>query len=344
MSDSDDDIGGSTASLTHGDTAASGYPCRHVVRAHSPARACRSKKVRKNHNEFERKRRDLQRLRLEELRQAVPGLDSKASMVAVLTGARQYITDLCARNRMLETAVVGPRAVPLAGDRWRAMQGFGVAAQSPRMAPPGPVAPPGPGAPTGPGAPPLGPATAQKPPEMGPKALLPATTLAARSSNDGVLMRSVQPRVTPEPAKLFRQGRSELLDALPPVFGFGQGEAGRPSALSSKIQDSFYTSRPRKGSGVLLPTEDPQTFYFGHRDGMQSMEAVPLPLILDQSSPAYVQCVGCKRGIDGLVMIDCDACRRWYHIRCVGIESTSIPVSWACPACAAHAAQAGTPP
>ena len=328
MSDSDDDIGGSTTSLNHGDAPASGYPCSRVMRAHSPTHACSAKKVRKNHNEFERKRRDLQRLRLEELRQSVPGLDTKASMVAVLTGARQYIADLCARNKMLETAVMGPRAVPLAGDRWRALQGLRMESQSPGTAPQGPGT-----APQGPGVAPRGPRMAVPP-------LLPATALATRNSSDGVLMRSVQPRVTPEPAKLFRQGRSEVLDALPPVFGFSQGEARRPNVLSSKIQDSFYTSRPRTGSGVLLPTEDPQTFYFGHRDGMQSMEAVPLPLILDQSSPAYVQCVGCKRGVDGLVMIDCDMCRRWYHIRCVGIDSTSIPVSWACPACAAKTAQA----
>ncbi len=165
--------------------------------------------------------------------------------------------------------------------------------------------------------------------------------------------------------RAFRKGRAELVDQLPPVSAFVPPEStvfapprpnsptlmprapsalvpgtqfpnmARPSLLASVIQESFSTPalRTRKDSGLLLPTDNPETFYFGHRDSMQTLLAVPLPMILDEKSESYVKCIKCHRGVDGLVMIDCDQCRKWYHIRCVNINATSIPVRWSCPEC-----------
>jgi len=153
---------------------------------------------------------------------------------------------------------------------------------------------------------------------------------------------------------LFRKGRAELLDTLPPVSVGLEAESTvfapprtvspgaapglfpnqvRPSLLTTAIQESFSTPATRRDSGLLLPTEVPDTFYYGHRDSMQTLMPVPLPMILDQKSASYVSCIKCGHGVNGLVMIDCDVCRKWYHIRCVGIDTSSIPIKWICPEC-----------
>lgn len=309
------------------------------------------RKVRKNHNEFERRRRDAQRQRLEELRISIPGLDPKASMVTVLTEARRFIEELQERNAMLEAgggrgsgmpATARPAAVntgfcpiqPKAPSTTPRLQSLNQAPPAPKIYHTAALTSHGYG----------------------------AATAAAIGPSSNLLAKSMQPRQE----ETFRQGREQLVDNLPYSTGashnapsttpiiMGNSTATtanvypnmtRPSLISSVIQESFMmpnnpsdpaSAAKRRDSGLLLPTDDPSIFYFGHRDSIQTMMAVPLPMILDDTSEAYVSCQKCQRGVDGLVMIDCDKCHRWYHIRCVGIDATSIPITWKCPECPSH--------
>lgn len=358
-----------------------------------------SKKVRKNHNEFERKRRDLQRQRLDELRAAVPGLDPKASMVAVLTASKLYIDQLRGRNAVLEgghavsefhsslanikvngsgnmmgkRAATPPSGVPrivIEGQTIGQTIGQTMAMGGPSMAMGGP-------------SPLLQSLPYALPPILAPKPSLSSAMminhLLDHSHPHPYTQQEVSRKVSSESEEgdaFFRKGRAQLVDQLPPVSAFVPPEStvfaphtqhthtqhahmanthtmhtmrrnspsptpgpsypnmARPSLLTTAIQDSFsFPARPRADSGLLLPTEDPSTFYFGHRDAMQSLTAVPLPMIMDEQSAAYVRCDKCTRGVGGLVMIDCDRCRKWVHIRCVGIDATSIPVKWTCSEC-----------
>ena len=61
----------------------------------------RGPRKRKNHNEIERRRRDVQRQKLEELRMSIPGLAlDRASMITIIVKAKEYIDVL--RNRVTE--------------------------------------------------------------------------------------------------------------------------------------------------------------------------------------------------------------------------------------------------
>lgn len=287
------------------------------------------KKVRKNHNEFEKRRREAQRQRLEELRLAVPGLDPKASMVAVLTGAREYIEELQSR-------LEGGQAISSFSQQHHKRQ---QAQHVPQVLVTGPA----------------------PYPQHFPVPVHPSTHLsqhqqaASHNPSTSLLPPLVARKISSDSdisgQGLFRKGRAELLDQLPPVSAGLDPEStvfagqpiqvdpsmfpnqARPSLLTTVIQESFYQSKPRKDSGLLLPTDTPDTFYYGHRDSLQSLMPVPLPLILDQRSQAYVSCLKCNQGVGGLVMIDCDSCRKWYHIRCVGIDPSRIPIRWLCPEC-----------
>ncbi|KAK9896256.1 hypothetical protein P389DRAFT_76859 [Cystobasidium minutum MCA 4210] len=48
----------------------------------------------------------------------------------------------------------------------------------------------------------------------------------------------------------------------------------------------------------------------------------------------------CGKGSDGGAMIQCDDCRSWFHLACVGVDEEEIPESWFCSPCAAADANA----
>lgn len=257
------------------------------------------RKIRKNHNEFERRRRDQQRQRLEELRQSIPGLDSKASMVAVLTAAREYIDEL-----KMRVGGTGGGAAPRADSSFFLQDMI-----SPPRSPLGMTGPP---------------ANSR---EFDANVLLGLPAEIRKGSSD-----SDEPRA-------IRKGRSDALEAFPPIYGMQNQQPAfypnqtRPSLMLSVMDESMIFGTNRKDSALLLPTPDPSTFVYGQRDSMQTLFSVPLPHISEPSHPSYVACGKCARGVENLIMIDCDACHRWYHIRCMAINPTSIPVRWTCPEC-----------
>ena len=101
----------------------------------------------------------------------------------------------------------------------------------------------------------------------------------------------------------------------------------------------YPTLLPRKGSisrrdsAMLLPTNDPNTFLFGKRDSIQNFFSGPLPEMFEDGPRSQIHCTKCARGVDNLIMIDCDKCHSWYHIGCVGIDANQIPLAWCCPEC-----------
>lgn len=138
-----------------------------------------------------------------------------------------------------------------------------------------------------------------------------------------------------------------------PVKGGGEAGAASPHKdlqakkvrpLSPAItQENFdpnqHLINPRTGSirrrdsAMLLPTNDPNTFLFGKRDSLQNFFAGSLPTIFDDTPRAEFHCTKCHRGVENLIMIDCDHCHSWYHIRCVGIDPNHIPLQWRCNEC-----------
>lgn len=112
-----------------------------------------------------------------------------------------------------------------------------------------------------------------------------------------------------------------------------------PAVAQENFDPNQHTINPRTGSirrrdsAMLLPTSDPNTFLFGKRDSLQNFFAGSLPTIFDDAPRAEFHCTKCHRGVENLIMIDCDHCHSWYHIRCVGIDPNHIPLQWRCNEC-----------
>jgi len=102
-----------------------------------------------------------------------------------------------------------------------------------------------------------------------------------------------------------------------------------PPASSDELSQS--TTRQRKSS-LIFPTGD-SNLLFGQRDSLQQLFAGIMPSLLEDTNQFDIKCVKCAGGINNLIMIDCDKCHEWYHIRCVGINTSAIPSNWLCPEC-----------
>lgn len=295
--------------------------------------------MRKNHNEFERRRRDLQRQRLEELRGAIPGLNEKSSMIAVLAAAKEYIDQLKGKSAhcrpgmsagaFTETNFLTGPKITLTTE--------GFEQDNSRLLPLGqcPKA--------------LGPISSRSPLKKG-------TDLQAIEFNVSQIMREGygMPELrkassdSDEAGKPIRRGRSKILEqTLFDNLGAPLEHSYQPSIGPLATKDPRFPNvqgaitnlgnlfRPseRKDSGLIMPTQDPNVLVFGQRESINNLFSVPLPGIMEPGQPGYVACAKCGRGVENLIMIDCDVCHRWYHIRCIGIMSTSIPVRWSCAEC-----------
>jgi len=126
-----------------------------------------------------------------------------------------------------------------------------------------------------------------------------------------------QPQSTsPEKRKRTKSPLADMM--LSPTASFD--ELAPPSA-----------PRQRKSS-LIFPTGD-SNLLFGQRDSLQQLFAGIMPSLLEDTNQFDIKCVKCAGGINNLIMIDCDKCHEWYHIRCVGINTSAIPSNWLCPEC-----------
>lgn len=233
------------------------------------------RKRRENHNEIEKKRRDLQRLRLEELRQQIPKLASdRPSAVTIISEATSYVRELQMRVTQLDTFIHN------AGLTSPAQQPLFISAPS-------------------------------------------------------------EPHTMPGDALFsFLQANNQPSFTNTLVANSGSTDSSPKKILPSK--DGLLEIAPRPGnhhhitrrdSSLLLPTNDPNTFLFGKRDSMQNLFSGSIPFIFEDAHASEVNCRVCLRGVENLIMIDCDSCHNWFHIRCVGIESNVIPLQWKCSSC-----------
>lgn len=284
---------------------------------------------RMSHNEIERRRRDNQRDRLEELRSVLPNMrDSKASMVATIVRAKEYIQQLQTRvtdlERMLAMAQGG---AGYGGSPYISASAAGMPMQY-QMGGHGAL-----------------PALAPKMPiNAMPGYSLPITSpyMAVHAAHPPQ-HQMAQPDDAAEPGKIsvpFKRGRhgSTALFSVPEGGAPEEEEPEAPEASHpqpSEEAQQVLRSRKRRDSALLLPTADPNLFLYGHRDSMQNLFAAPLPFIMQQQEQTEtdLRCAKCAHGINNLIMIDCDRCHTWFHIRCIGLDPERIPVHWTCANC-----------
>jgi len=114
------------------------------------------------------------------------------------------------------------------------------------------------------------------------------------------------------------------------------GLRNQPMTISDEDRFDPMLTRPtlRRESSLIMPIGREDRAFFGKRDsGFQSFLSAPLPDVLGELGQLDIRCGKCAEGINSLVMIDCDSCQGWYHIRCIGIEFESIPAQWTCGEC-----------
>lgn len=126
----------------------------------------------------------------------------------------------------------------------------------------------------------------------------------------------------------FKRGRGSTS-----LFSVPEDESADRNEDQKFLEVSYPVSKKRRDSALLLPTADPNLFYYGHRGSMNNMYPVPLPFIEREQDDKDISCAKCLRGIDNLIMIDCDKCHTWFHIRCIGLSPERIPIDWSCANC-----------
>ena len=252
-----------------------------------------------NHNEIEKKRRDQQRLQLDILREQIPKLRlERPSAVTTIVGAIEHINVLTQRIQELETHLEQAGLVipptTLLVPAEGNSQQFITVPAEPHMMP-GKVL--------------LNFLQTQN--GSSPSPLRTEAAFSQPASPSGRRMRSIAASTIP----------------IAPAMAH---ENFDPNVAI----DSRNGSIKRRDSAMLLPTNDPNTFLFGKRDSLQNFFAGSLPTIFDDMPRTEFHCTKCQRGVENLIMIDCDNCHDWYHIRCVGIDGNHIPLQWRCNECA----------
>jgi hypothetical protein len=153
----------------------------------------------------------------------------------------------------------------------------------------------------------------------------------AQLMNHALLLADAASRI---PAAQTGPSTAPVIPLLPhqmlSVPGAVQPEEKRPSTSSGSDFDLNTYLQDRKSS-LILPTDD--NVFLGKRDSIQNFFTTGMPSILEESLQSDIRCCKCQRGINSLIMIDCDKCHSWYHIRCVGIDSANIPLTWTCTEC-----------
>lgn len=280
------------------------------------------------HNEIERRRRDNQRDKLDELRSVIPNInDSRPSMIGTLIRAKEYIEALQGRvlelERILAAAATAPPMIP--GQSFSGPPGYPPSGAYPGMP------------------------HLQPPMDYGMslgQQFTPKPTPGKRRSSSLERMMNPEADMNPFLGKAFKQGRqgsfANLFSIMEEAHQLSSKAPRGPSDRSGSLErrqgdiDALgYGHADRRDSALLLPTADPNLYLYGHRGSLNNLFAAPLNYILEQQEQPNdpISCHKCKHGIDNLIMIDCDNCHNWYHIRCIGMESENIPIKWICSEC-----------
>lgn len=274
------------------------------------------KRIRNNHNELERIRRNHQKQQLEALRIALPftDMDERASMVAIIARSREYIELLEKRVDELQTLLGMPVDVEL---RARIEAAALHAARSGEKS-------------TIPSK-----QTTEKADfvtHQGVQFYQPTFTSASSSSQTSVPRPSLSPH---------SDGNSNEVDAsnlnadlLTSFLTESHPELLRVKWMSSDDENFMKTFRQRRESSLLLPIQSSDSVIIQKRDSFSSLFSGLLPDVVEESAlVGEVKCVKCSKGLENMIMVDCDRCRKWYHLVCAGVDATSIPTFWTCKSC-----------
>lgn len=319
------------------------------------------KRVRDNHNELERVRRNHQKAQLEELRKALPfkDMDEKASMVSIFVRAREYIEMLEQRVVELQAELgqnVGINVESLPSARKSHLELPASLRTVPLPLPPGPSSP---------NQFPQHP----QPPNIPSPIPLYGRTRELSVSPEHIQMHQGIPFYNPGFLDMAGQNpvAGGLLSTTTPSHGYVTPAAspirkslsplnvgGPDSLLNAEILKNFVSDnyrrnnsirrlssddetgilksfRERRFSSLLMPFED-ETVMIQKRDSISALFSGLLPDFVDSSfiDNGAVKCNKCRKGMCNMIMIDCDRCHKWYHIKCAKIDSDAIPTHWQC--------------
>lgn len=321
------------------------------------------KRIRDNHNELERARRNNQKAQLEALRLALPfqDMDEKASMVSIFIRAREYIGMLEQRIVELQTASSGtipsdayfaqmatnmspkPQSIqiPLIFQQQNPQQNLQQnLQQNPQHILPSQQQ-----------SPQQLPTQRERNPSVNPDHIqihhgipfynpgfLPPQGSTEESNN---LLSSISSSPTtlnirkPSSPLSDRNSTSDALfnaDLLHSFVSDSFIKSGGIKRLSSHEEDVFMRGFAQRRSSTLLLPVDGNSVMVQKRDSLSALFSGLLPDIVDSSSlnSNNIKCSECQKGMSNMIMIDCDKCHKWYHIKCAHIDSNAIPTFWNC--------------
>lgn len=282
------------------------------------------KRIRDNHNELERARRTNQKAQLEALRMALPfqDMDEKASMVSIFVRAREYIG-------MLEQKIIelqgGTSTSPLPQIEEYPVE---LKLPSPQVNKSAGVNNRVSGRPR---------ENSVNPDHIQIHHGVPFYNpgFMGNFRNSSI---DVSALVSPTSSPLhhsYSPSNDALLNAeiLRSFIADNYMKNGVKHRLSSEEEDNFMKSfRERRVSSLLMSLEA-DTVMVQKRDSLSALFSGLLPDFIDSSvinSGDEIKCHVCREGMCNMIMIDCDRCHRWYHIKCAKIDSDAIPTNWNC--------------
>lgn len=295
------------------------------------------KRIRDNHNELERVRRNNQKAQLEALRMALPfqDMDEKASMVSIFIRAREYIGMLEQRIMELQGGVGQSAEYPVN------MIPASMPIVLPKVQmPSSPLHHPQAMAhmPTVPNSPTF---TRRREPSISPDHFQihhgvsfynPGFTNASGSSIEvSALLTPMSSPINQKPASPEPILNADILRNFVSDNFLNKGM--QTHRLSAEEENNFMKNfHERRGSSLLMPLES-ETVMIQKRDSLSALFSGLLPEFIDSSvinSGDEIKCHKCHKGMCSMIMIDCDRCHKWYHIKCAEIDSDAIPTNWTC--------------
>lgn len=306
------------------------------------------KRIRDNHNELERVRRNNQKAHLEALRMALPfqDMDAKASMVSIFIRAREYIGMLEQRIIELQSGETPALGYP-AGSALSPTTATAAAATSSRTSKlPSILNPQNEG-------PSLSLSGSSSPfrgrerelsvnpdhvqvhhgiPFYNPGFMSSASNGSNSGSSTMELPSHLGPTTQRPSSPLINELQHLNADILLNFVSDNFIKNGSVQRLSSDEERDFMRAlNNRRGSSLLMPMEN-ETVMVQKRDSLSALFSGLLPDFIDSSavSETDIKCHKCQRGMNNMIMIDCDRCHKWYHIKCAHIDSGAIPTNWNC--------------
>lgn len=292
------------------------------------------KRIRDNHNELERVRRNNQKAQLEALRMALPfqDMDEKASMVSIFIRAREYIG-------MLEQRIVELQSEPGIFNEINAQQYPHHHAGMPVIQQPHPKYSSNalPTFTTRDRQLSVNPEHVQihhGVPFYNPGFLVPHSAgMEMNSYVPSPMTSSPTQQKTNSPLSDQVQLQNFNADTLRNFVSDTFLKTGNVQRLSSDEETNLLkTFCARRQSSLILPLED-ETVMIRNRDSFSALFSGILPDLIDTSvlqNSGEINCNKCQKGMCNMIMIDCDRCHKWYHIKCAKIDSDAIPTHWNC--------------